>query len=80
MPLIQCGVRPAWRRLGVGQALLHHAFSEFASRGIQGAGHTVDSENRTVAPALYKRFDMRPVQASHTYVKELRPGVNLVPQ
>jgi mycothiol synthase len=74
------GVRPAWRRRGVGQALLRHAFSEFASRGIQGATLTVDSENRTGAPALYERVGMRSVQVSHTHVKELRPGVNLVPQ
>jgi hypothetical protein len=44
------------------------------------AALTVDSENRTGAPALYERVGMRSVQVSHTHVKELRPGVNLVPQ
>ena len=74
------GVRPAWRRRGIGQALLLHAFAEFAARGIHGAVLNVDSENRTGAPTLYERVGMRSVHASHTYVKELRPGVNLVPQ
>ena len=74
------GVRPAWRRRGIGRALLLHAFSKLASRGIQGAALTVDTENKSGAPALYERVGMRPIQASHTYVKELRPGINLVAQ
>jgi len=74
------GVRPAWRRSGIGRALLLHAFADLAARGIHGAVLTVDSENRTGASALYERVGMNPVYASHTYVKELRPGVNLVPQ
>lgn len=74
------GVLPAWRRRGIGRALLLHAFGELASRGIQGAVLNVDTENRSGAPALYERVGMRSVQASLTYVKELRPGVNLVPQ
>ena len=74
------GVRPAWRRRGIGRALLLHAFAEFAACGIHSALLNVDSENRTGAPALYERVGMSPVYASHTYVKELRPGVNLVPQ
>lgn len=74
------GVRPAWRRRGIGQALLLHAFGELQQRGIQGAVLTVDSQNRTGAPALYERAGMRSVQTSHTHVKELRPGRNLVTQ
>ena len=74
------GVRPAWRQRGIGQALLLHAFGEFQRRGIQGAALNVDTENRTGAPALYERVGMRSVRASHTYVKELRPGINLVPE
>ena len=74
------GVRPAWRRRGIGQTLLLHAFAEMARRGIRGAVLNVDSANRTGAPALYERVGMRSASASHTYVKELRPGVNLVPQ
>jgi len=74
------GVRPAWRRLGIGQGLLLHAFGVLAGRGISGATLNVDTKNRTGAPALYERVGMRSVRASHTYVKELRPGINLVPQ
>ena len=74
------GVRPTWRRRGIGQAMLLHAFGELHRRGIEGAVLTVDSENRTGATALYERVGMRPVRVNHTYVKELRPGRDLVNQ
>ena len=74
------GVRPAWRRRGLGRALLLHAFDELASRGIQGAVLNVDTKNKSGAPALYERVGMRSIHATLTYVKELRSGVNLVPQ
>lgn len=74
------GVRPAWRRRGIGQTLLSYAFAELERRGIKGAALNVDTENKSGAPALYKRIGMQSTQASHTYIKELRPGVNLVPQ
>jgi len=74
------GVRPAWRRRGIGRALLLHAFGELATRGIKIAVLSVDTENKSGAPALYQGVGMRSVRASHTYVKELRPGINLVPQ
>ena len=74
------GVRPAWRRRGVGKALLLHAFGVLAERGIRGAVLSVDTKSKSGAPALYEKAGMRSVRASHTYVKELRPGRNLVPQ
>ncbi len=74
------GVRPAWRRRGIGQAMLLLAFSRLASRGVKGALLTVDTQNKTGAPALYERVGMRSVQANLTYVKELRPGINLIPR
>ncbi len=74
----ELGVRPAWRRRGIGRALLLHAFGELATRGIQGAVLNVDTGNRSGAPALYERAGMRSIRANHTYVKELRPGRNLV--
>jgi len=74
------GVRPAWQRRGIGQALLSHAFAELQRREIKGAALNVDTGNKSGAPALYKRVGMHSTQASHTYIKELRPGVNLVPQ
>ena len=76
----ELGVRPAWRRRGIAQALLLHAFGELHKREIKGAILTVDSENRTGATGLYERAGMRPVLINHTYVKELRPGRNLVVQ
>jgi len=74
------GVRPPWQRRGIGRALLSHAFAELDRRGIKGAALNVDTGNKSGAPALYERVGMHSAQASHTYVKELRPGVNLVPQ
>jgi len=76
----ELGVRPGWRRRGIGQALLLHAFAALAERGIQGARLRVDSAHKLGAPALYERVGMRSVSAGHTYVKELRPGINLVPE
>jgi mycothiol synthase len=72
------GIRPAWRRRGIGRALLLHAFAELAGRGIHGAVLTVDTESKSGAPALYEGVGMRSMRANHTYVKELRPGINLV--
>jgi len=72
------GVRPGWRRRGLGHSLLLHAFRALAERGKCGAVLAVDTENRTGAPALYERVGMRSIRASYTYVQELRPGRNLV--
>jgi mycothiol synthase len=74
----ELGVRPAWRRRGIGRALLLHAFGELAKRGIRGAVLNVDTGNKSGAPALYERVGMRSIRANHTYVKELRAGRNLV--
>jgi len=74
------GVRSAWRRRGIGRALLSCAFSELAKRGVTGATLNVDTENKHGAPTLYERAGMHSVLASHTYLKELRPGIDLVPQ
>jgi len=74
----ELGVRPAWRGRGIGRTLLLHAFAALAARGLPGAVLTVDTKNRTGATALYESVGMRPVRVHHTYVKQLRPGVNLV--
>jgi len=40
---------------------------------------SVHTESKSGAPALYERVGMRSsVRANHAYVKELRPGRNLV--
>ncbi len=72
------GVRPGWRRRGLGHSLLLHALHALAGCGASGAVLTVDTENPTGAPALYERAGMHSIQASYTYVEELRPGRNLV--
>ncbi len=52
------GVLPDYRRRGVGQALLRHAFAEFARRGLTAVGLGVDAENPTGAVRVYERAGM----------------------
>jgi mycothiol synthase len=68
------GVRPAWRKRGLGVALLRHAFNEFYRRGKQKVGLGVDSQNLTGALSLYESAGMHVDQAYDVYEKELRPG------
>jgi len=72
------GVRPAWRRRGIGKALLLHAFGVFSSRGTRGAVLTVDTENTTDALRVYEIAGMRCSRSHLTYAKELRSGRDLV--
>lgn len=74
------GVRPAWRRQGIGRSLLLHTFGILAERGIESVELTVDTENKSGAPTLYKQVGMHSIRVNHTYLKELRPGINLVAQ
>ena len=52
--------------------------STLATRGIEGAVLSVDTENKSGAPALYEEVGMRSVRANHTYVKGIRPGRDYV--
>jgi ribosomal protein S18 acetylase RimI-like enzyme len=52
------GVLPEYRQRGLGQALLRHAFGEFAGRGFDAAGLGVDAENPTGAVRVYERAGM----------------------
>lgn len=76
------GVRPEWRKRGIGLALLHHSFRELYKRGKKSAGLGVDAESLTGATRLYRRAGMRPEPARQydLYEKELRPGVDLSTQ
>jgi GNAT superfamily N-acetyltransferase len=65
------GVRKPWRRRGLGQALLLHAFREFRKRGYERATLGVDSENPTGATRLYERVGMRVESVFVTFEKEL---------
>ena len=52
------GVRRPWRRNGLGEALLHHSFREFAARGLTSAKLGVDASSPTGATRLYERAGM----------------------
>jgi len=65
------GVRPPWRRRGLGTALLRHSFREFQARGATRVGLGVDGENTTGAVRLYEQVGMRVVRRNDTYEREL---------
>ena len=54
-------VAEAWRRRGVGQALVLHAFSAFRARGAERFDLKVKLSNPSGAIQLYQRLGMRPV-------------------
>jgi mycothiol synthase len=66
------GVRPAWRRQGLGLALLREGFRRFAERGEAVAALGVDSENPTGATRLYERAGMTVLWRADVWRKELR--------
>ena len=71
------GVRRAWRKKGLGLALLKHSFGEFYKRGTTIVGLGVDASNPTGATRLYQRAGMYVASEFATYEKELRAGRNV---
>lgn len=67
-------VRRAWRKRGLGEALLLHSFAEFYRRGMKTIGLGVDAQNPTGATRLYQKAGMYAASEFVTYEKELRPG------
>jgi mycothiol synthase len=65
------GVRPAWRRRGLGELLLRTAFAEFARRGEERVALGVDAENATGATQLYDRVGMHVVFHANVFRKRL---------
>lgn len=65
-------VRRPWRRLGLGMALLRHAFGEFYRRGARQVVLTVDSQNTTGATRLYEQAGMLVAWQYDLYEKDLR--------
>jgi mycothiol synthase len=65
------GVRPQWRKRGLGLALLQHAFAEFYRRGQPKVGLGVDAENPTGATRLYERAGMHIAYEAVAFEKEL---------
>jgi mycothiol synthase len=68
------GVRRAWRKRGLGEALLLHSFGEFYRRGVKTVGLGVDAQNPTGATRLYKKAGMSVAAEYVFYEKELRSG------
>jgi mycothiol synthase len=66
------GVRRAWRKKGIGRALLLHTFGEFYQRGIRQVKLSVDSRSLTNAPHLYESVGMKTIQQYHIYKKQLQ--------
>lgn len=73
-------VRRPWRKRGIGEALLYHAFGEFYRRGIHTVYLGVDAQSLTGATRLYQRVGMHSDRESYTYEKELRAGRELSTQ
>ncbi len=76
----ELGVRRAYRRHGLGQALLQHAFGELWQRGTRKVGLGVDASSLTNATRLYERVGMHVARETWQYEKELRPGIELSTQ
>jgi mycothiol synthase len=65
------GVRRAWRRRGLGRALLLQAFEEFRARGFREVGLGVDAASLTGATRLYESVGMRVTSQYDIYEKPL---------
>jgi mycothiol synthase len=62
------GVRSAWRRRGLGEALLRAAFRELHARGLRAVELGVEAENATGAVRLYERVGMQVVRCIDNWV------------
>lgn len=70
------GVRLAWRRRGLGLALLRESFRRFRGTGETTVALGVDVENPTGATRLYERAGMRVLWQADVWQKELGAGAN----
>jgi ribosomal protein S18 acetylase RimI-like enzyme len=66
------GVRPSWRRRGLGLALLRDSFGRFRETGETTVALGVDVENPTGATRLYERAGMHVLWQADVWQKELR--------
>ncbi len=71
------GVRRAFRRRGIGEALLRTSFVQFDRRGCRGVVLEVDTESITGATRLYKRLGMTAEPRFSQWEKELRPAAGV---
>ena len=68
----QLGVLRPWRQRGIGHYLLQQVFGDFYRRGIRKVNLSVDAENATGAPRLYKRAGMHVATFMDTYEKSIK--------
>lgn len=68
------GVRPSWRRRGLGLALLRESFRRFRAIGETTVALGVDVDNPTGATRLYERAGMHVLWQADVWQKELRAG------
>jgi len=68
------GVRLAWRKQGLGQALMQISFRDFFQCGVKTIGLGVDASNPTGATELYMKAGMHVVSEFVSMEKELRAG------
>jgi mycothiol synthase len=73
--ILVVGVRKAYRRRGLAQAMMTHAFAEYWRRGQKMVALSVDASNPTGATRLYERVGMSPIQRFARMEKEMRPGI-----
>ncbi len=71
------GVRRAWRRKGLGLALLHAGFNAYYQRGITDVRLSVDGVSLTGATRLYERAGMHVVSNFLLHEKVLREGIDI---
>jgi mycothiol synthase len=64
-------VSPAWRRRGLGEALLRSAICELHARGVRRVGLGVDTRNETGALRLYERVGMHVVRQGDSWTLEV---------
>jgi mycothiol synthase len=65
------GVDPAWRRRGLGLALLHESYRRFGATGETTVALGVDTENPTGATRLYERAGMYVLWRADVWEKEV---------
>jgi mycothiol synthase len=65
------GVRPAWRRRGLGETMLREAFRRFCEIGQHTVGLGVDAQNETGATRLYERAGMHVAFSAVVFEKAL---------
>jgi mycothiol synthase len=66
------GVRPGWRRRGIGESLLRRSFAAFVARGITRVTLFVDAQNETGATDLYERVGMWVHRRYDNYEKRIQ--------